>query len=117
MAHVAGGERGERGRVREEKEWREGEAMGTPVLQSFEPRESVCLYLCLCNLWSSWALSQGQACSGAARRVTLRARHWSPWGPSGGIMQSRLWEGSSKWDWLAEPRRFRGHNLWSPQSN
>ena len=84
MALVAGGERGERGRVREEKEWREGEAMGTPVLQSFEPRESVCLYLCLCNLWSSWALSQGQAYSGAARRVTLGARHWSPWGPSGG---------------------------------
>lgn len=67
MARAADGERGERARVGEEEKWRTGEAMGTPMpawrtggpwamLKAFEPRENVCLYLCLYNLWSSWAL-------------------------------------------------------------
>lgn len=48
------------------------------MLKAFETGENVRLYLCLYNLWSSWALSQGRGCSGTARRVTPGVRHWSP---------------------------------------
>lgn len=41
--------------------------------------EKMCVFIFVCAIyWPSWALSQGRACPGAARGVTLGVRHWSP---------------------------------------
>lgn len=48
--------------------------------------------------------------AGTARRVTLGVRRWSPWGPARSLLPSCYWRDVPKWGWLAEPRRFRGHD-------
>lgn len=77
MVHGADGERGERGRVEEEKKWRKGEAMGAPVSPFPLSPEEMCVFIFVCAIyWPSWALAQGRAHPDSARGVTLGVRHY-----------------------------------------